>query len=143
MTMTARPRPFGVVFLYVLIILVGLVEIATGIILLATRGDENIHIELSDTPTSNVTVLGIIAIVIGLIDLAIAFGLRSGAEWARAVVFIVAFARAIVLVWSVIAHHGFHWDQTLLPLAVYILVAWYLYGDKDAKQFFDGTPARV
>ena len=137
MTMTAARRPLGVSLLSILLIISGIFDLIAGIVLLATRNDADVRNALRDVSQGSITTLAIVTIGIGVIVLCAAFGLRRGANWARALVGGVAIARLIILFWSVAAHHSYHWYQALLPSAIYILVAGYLFLDEDAKRYFE------
>lgn len=136
MSATVPHRPFGVGLLSWLFILTGLAEIVAGIVLIAVRGNEQVHAQLRNVTTNEVTAIAVVSIVLGVISLLIAGGLRAGARWARFLVALGAVLHAAGLVWQVVSHHGLHWYQAVLPTAIYLLVAAYLYGDQDAKSFF-------
>lgn len=139
MSMTVQRRPFGVAFLSWLFILTGLAQIIAGIVLLLVRDREDVHAQLRNVSTGEVTTIAVITIILGVISWLVAGGLRSGAGWARFLVALGAVLHAAALVWSVFSHHGLHWYQAVLPTAIYLLVAGYLYGDEDAKSFFSGV----
>ena len=137
MTMTAVRRPFGVSLLSVLLIIAGVADIIGGIVVLATRNDVQVRAALRDVSSGSLTTLAITMIFLGVLVVVVSFGLRRGANWARAVVAGVAIARLIILVWSVFAHHSYHWYQALLPEAIYTLVALYLFFDEGVNRYFD------
>jgi hypothetical protein len=135
-------RPVGVSLLSILLIIAGIFDIVAGIVVLATRNDANVRLALRDVTSGSLTTLAIVTIAMGVLVLLVALSLRRGANWARAVVAGVAIARLIILIWSVIAHHSYHWYQALLPAAIYALVAGYLFYDEEARRFFESSYVR-
>ena len=142
MTTTAVRRPLGVSLLSILLMISGFFDLVAGIVLLATRNDAGVRNALRDVSQGSITTLAIVTIGLGVAVLVVAFGLRRGANWARALVAGVAIARLIILFWSVAAYHSYHWYQALLPTAIYILVAGYLFYDEDAKRYFEQSYVR-
>lgn len=136
MSMPTVHRPLGVGILSILVIIAGIGEIITGIIILAAHGNNDVRVALSDITESNVTLLGVLTIVSGVMALAVGFGLRNGASWARTLVVVLLVVRIGVLIWSVAAHHALHWDQAIIPVAIYAFIASYLYSNEDVKAFF-------
>ena len=141
MSMTTVRRPFGVSLISVLLIISGILDVVGGIVMLATRNDLEVRNALRDVSSGSVTTLAILTIVVGVLVLLVAFGLRRGANWARLLVAFVAIYRLAVLFWSVIAYHAYHWYQALLPTAIYLLVAGYLFSDTEVKRYFEGDAA--
>jgi len=136
MSMPTARRPLGVGILAVLVIIAGIGEILSGFIILVAHGDNDVRDALSDITESNVTLLGVLTIVSGVIALAVAFGLRKGADWARTLVLVVLVVRIALLIWTVAAHHALHWYQAIIPTAIYAFIASYLYSNEDVKAFF-------
>ena len=136
MTTTTARRPFGVGFLSILLIISGIFDVVAGIVLIAVNVDDTLRQELREVTEGSVTTYAIVTIAFGVIAILTGVGLRNGANWARGLVAGVAVGRLVVLVWAVIAYHGLHWYQAILPTALYVMIAAYLLGDEDTKRYF-------
>ncbi len=136
-TSTVR-RPFGVSFLSIFLIVGGVLDIVGGIVLLTQQNDEDLLDTIGAT-SSDVTTYGIVAIVFGVVVLLLASALRSGSNFARLLIGVIALLRAIAFVWGAVAYHRIHWYDTLGPVVIYALIAGYLFFDDDAQEFFRRT----
>lgn len=139
MTATAARPPFGVRFLSILLYVGAVLDILGGILLISQRSDDGL-LEQIDATTADVTSAGVGLIVFGVIVFLVARALRSGANWVRLLVGIIAVVRLIGLVWATIGYHRVHWYDSVAPTIIYLLVAGYLFFDEDAKAFYRGTP---
>jgi hypothetical protein len=128
-------RPFGVGFLSVLIILMGALQVGAGIVLLLQRNDDDIRSAL-DATTNDVTTMGVVAIVLGVLAILVGGALRRGASWARTLVGVIAVVNVASLVWAALSYHQVHWYNVAWPAVIYSLVAGYLFFDEDAKAYF-------
>ena len=137
-TTTTRP-PFGVRFLSILLYIGAILDIIGGIVLITQRNDTDL-LDTIDATSSDVTTYGVLAIVMGVIVFLVASALRSGANWARLLVGIIAIVRVVGFVWVTIGYHRVHWYDSLAPTIIYVLVAGYLFFDEDAKAFYRGRP---
>jgi hypothetical protein len=88
------------------------------------------------TTTNEITAYGISAIVLGVIVLLIASGLRHRSNFARLLVALIAAAQLGLTIWVVISYNSVHWYNAIAPLTIYAVVAGYLLFDRDAKEFF-------
>lgn len=134
-------RPFGVAFLSVLIMAVGVIEAVGGILLLVQRLDEDL-LSAVDVTAAQITTYALFTAMFGVIVFLVGLALRNGAMWARYVVTVIAVVRLASLIWVVVAYHSIHWYTALWALAIYALVAGYLLFDEDAKAYYS-TSARV
>ena len=139
MTTTAVRPPFGVRFLSILLYIGAILDIIAGIVLLTERNDTDLLASIGAT-TSDVTTYGVATIVMGVIVFLVASALRSGANWARLLIGLIAIVRVVGLIWVTIGYHRVHWYDSLGPTIIYLLVAGYLFFDEDAKAFYRGTP---
>lgn len=137
MTMPTVSRPFGVALLSVLLIVSGVLDIIAGIVLIIAHDDADVREQLRHVSSASIATFAIVIIVLGVIAIVAGVGLRSGANWARLFVGVVAALRLISVIWGVIAYHGLHWYQGLLPAAIYLLVASYLFSNVEVKRFFN------
>ena len=132
---TPNRRPLGVSLLSWLLIIGGGLDVLTGVLLLFQRNNDTV-LESIDVTSSSVTTYSLVSIVLGLAALLIGVALLSGANWARVLVALLAVARAIVLIWVVVAYHQLQWSQALWPTAIYLLIAGYLFFDRDARAYY-------
>jgi hypothetical protein len=130
-----RQRPFGVGFLSILLIAMGLLQIGSGILFLVGRNDDDV-LDAVDASSGDVTAIGVAAIVGGVLVVLVASALRGGANWARLFIGIIAALNVIGLIWAVAAYHQLHWYDVAWPTLVYAFVAGYLFFDDDAKAYF-------
>lgn len=138
MTSTAARAPFGVRFLSILLYVGAILDIIAGIVLITQRNDADL-LDAIDATSSDVTTYGVVAIVMGVIVFLIASALRSGANWARFLVGLIAVVRVVGLVWVTVGYHRVHWYDSLAPTVIYVLVAGYLFFDEDARTFYQGA----
>ena len=134
MSSTAK-RPLGVSLLSLFMIVSAVLQIGGGIFVIVQRNDDDL-LEAIDSSSSDVTTMGIVAIIAGVIALLVGLALRNGARWARNLVGIIAIANVAYLVWVALAYHVVHWYNVAWPAVVYSLVAGYLFFDEDAKAYF-------
>lgn len=127
-------RPFGVSFLSLVLVALGVLEIVAGVITLFQRGDSQLLAAI-DVNASQITTYAVFTIMYGFIVMLVGLALRTGQSWARYVVGGLAAVRLASLIWVVVAYHSIHWYSALWPMVVYALVAGYLFFDDDAKAF--------
>ena len=139
MTTTAVRPPFGVRFLSILLYIGAILDIIAGIVLLTERNDTDLLASIGAT-TSDVTTYGVATIVMGVIVFLVASALRSGANWARLLIGLIAIVRVVGLIWVTIGYHRVHWYDSLGPTVIYVLVAGYLFFDEDARSYYGHTP---
>lgn len=133
--MATVARPFGVGFLSILIMAVGVIEVVGGILLLAQRLDEDL-LSTVDVTAAQITTYGLFTAMFGVIVFLVGLALRNGAGWARYVVAVLAVVRLASMIWVVVAYHSIHWYTAIWALAIYALVAGYLLFDEDAKAYY-------
>ncbi len=133
--MATVARPFGVGFLSILIMGVGVIEVVGGILLLAQRLDDDL-LATVDVTAAQITTYGLFTAMFGVIVFLVGLALRNGAGWARYVVAVLAVVRLASMIWVVVAYHSIHWYTAIWALAIYALVAGYLLFDEDAKAYY-------
>ena len=136
--MATVARPFGVGFLSILIMGVGVIEVVGGILLLAQRLDDDL-LATVDVTAAQITTYGLFTAMFGVIVFLVGLALRNGAGWARYVVAVLAVVRLASMIWVVVAYHSIHWYTAIWALAIYALVAGYLLFDEDAKAYYSTT----
>lgn len=127
-------RPFGVSFLSLVLVALGVLEVVAGVITLFQRGDSQL-LSAIDLNASQITTYAVFTIMYGAIVVLVGLALRTGQSWSRYVVGGLAAVRLASLIWVVVAYHSIHWYSALWPMVVYALVAGYLFFDDDAKAF--------
>lgn len=127
-------RPFGVGFLSLVLVALGVLEVVAGVITLFQRGDSQL-LSAIDLNASQITTYAVFTIMYGAIVVLVGLALRTGQSWSRYVVGGLAAVRLASLIWVVVAYHSIHWYSALWPMVVYALVAGYLFFDDDAKAF--------
>ncbi len=135
METTAVRPPFGVRFLSILLYVGAVLDILAGILLITQRNSDDVLDSVGAT-SGEITTLGVITIVFGVVVFMIASALRGGSNFARLLVGVIAVVRLIALIWVSISYHRVHWYDSIAPTLVYLLVAGYLFFDDDAKAFF-------
>ena len=136
--MATTSRPFGVSFLSVLIMAVGVIEIVGGMLLLVQRLNDEL-LATVDVTAAQITTYALFTAMFGVIVFLVGLALRNGAGWARYVVAVLAVVRLASLIWVVVAYHSIHWYTAIWALAIYALVAGYLLFDEDAKAYYAGA----
>lgn len=127
-------RPFGVSFMSLLIMALGVLEVVGGVLLLFQRGNDELLVVV-DVTSSQLTTYAVFSLMFGVIVLLIGLALRTGQSWSRYVVGVVAAVRLASLIWVVVSYHSIHWYTAIWPMVVYALVAGYLFFDDDAKSY--------
>jgi hypothetical protein len=127
-------RPFGVSFMSLLIMALGVLEVVAGVLILAQRGNEAL-IGAIDVTASQLATYAVFTIMFGIIVVLVGLALRTGQSWARYTVGVVAAVRLFSLIWVVVSYHSIHWYTAIWPMVMYALVAGYLFFDDDAKAF--------
>ncbi len=137
--MTASPvkRPGGVTFLGVLVVISGILYVISGIIALiayAGSGGSGAAIELTDNQRLVVLITGIVILLVGIIELAVARGLFRGSNGAR---IIVAILNVLTIVSGLFAafQSGNQRGTSIGQVIIAIIVLALLYSPK-ANEFF-------
>ncbi len=130
-----RPRPFGVSFISVLIVVLGALEAVGGVLLLFQSGQDEL-LGAAGVSSGQITTYAMFSIMFGIIVVLIGMALRGGAIWARYVVGILSAVRLASLIWVVVSYHNMHWYTAIWPMVIYALIAGYLFTDEDAKAYF-------
>jgi hypothetical protein len=127
-------RPFGISFMSLMIMALGLLEIVGGVLILFQRSDADL-LAAVDLTSSQLTTYAVFTLMFGVIVVLVGLALRTGQSWARYVVGVVAAVRLASLVWVVVSYHSIHWYSAIWPMVIYALVAGYLFFDDDAKAY--------
>lgn len=128
-------RPFGVSFLSILLMIIGVLQIGSGVAAIAERNNDE-FLDALDSSSGDVTAVAVVAIIMGVVTIAVAVALRGGANWARLAIAIIAAINLVNLVWSAATYHQVHWYNVAWPAIIDALIAGYLFFDDDAKAYF-------
>jgi len=127
-------RPFGISFMSLMIMALGLLEVVGGVLLLFQRGNEEL-LAAVDVTSSQLTTYAVFSLMLGVIVVLGGLALRAGQSWSRYVVGVVAAVRLASLIWVVVSYHSIHWYSAIWPMVIYALAAGYLFFDDDAKAY--------
>jgi hypothetical protein len=130
MTLTT-PRPLGITFLAIVVILVGLAQVLTAVSLLG-------WITLVGAPTTGDPELtGWTALAAGIFDVTVGIGLSTLKRWAW-ILALVAMGLAVgAAAWALIRHglDGAVWLSTLSGVVAFVLLAYLL--QRDVRNAFE------
>lgn len=126
-------RPAGVTLIAVLIWLSGILNLIGGIILVVTRDNVDVERQLQ-TNSDTLLALGIVSIVIGLIILSVAGGIRRGSGFARAVVSLLLVLEIASAVYVIVKIPG-HNTTSFVTGGIAVVALLLLWGPR-ANRFF-------
>jgi len=115
------------VFVAILLLILGTLNIIYGI---GALSDANVLVNDHRLVLTNLSTLGWIAILVGVIQLTGAFSLLSGNTWGRLVGVIGASLGAIDALLSIGGSYPW-WSLCLFFLCIYILHGLFIYGDEE------------
>ena len=135
--MTASPvkRPGGVTFLGVLVVISGILYVISGLLaLVAYAGSGGTSTDLTSNQRTVILVIGIVILLVGVIELAVARGLFRGSNGAR---LIVAIVNVLTIVAGLFAafQSGNQRGTSVGQVVIAIIVLALLYSPK-ANEFF-------
>lgn len=133
--MTTTNRPFGISFLSVILMVVGLLDIIGGGLLFIEREDQSVLVRMGGS-SDEIAIWSIVTILIGIVVIAVAAALRNGSNFARYLIAFIAIVRIIALVFAVASYAKGDWYDALVPAVVYALIAGYLLFDKNTEAWF-------
>jgi hypothetical protein len=126
-------RPEGVTLNAVQIWLSGLLNLIGGIILVVTRDNVDVERQLQ-TNSDTLLALGIVSIVIGLIILSVAGGIRRGSGFARALVSLLLVLEIASAVYVIVKIPG-HNTTSFVTGGIAVVALLLLWGPR-ANRFF-------
>ena len=128
-------RPLIVTIISILSFLSGLFQIAIGAVLLANRNDQS-FLDEARASTSEVTNLGVVLLVIGLLTLLVAIGLWTGSRFARALAGLVAAGQIVGGVYTIVKLDSSEQATGIGMILGSVLLLYFLFGTEKAKRFF-------
>jgi hypothetical protein len=134
--MTTTPRPFGVAFLSIVLMVGGVLDIIGGGLLFLERNDDSVLSRMGNS-SDEIAIYAIMTVFVGIVVIAVASALLNGSNFARYFIAFIAIIRVVALAFAVITYAKGDWYDALVPAVVYSLVAGYLLYDKDSRAFFE------
>ena len=132
-------RPFLLSLVTIVMIIGGLLQIIAGVVLIVFNGNSDLQSDSGES-SGTLVMLGVIALLFGLIHIWFAGMLRRGSRFARAVVLVFEVLQIIGAGWTLIALHSQYRVNAIITIAISLFVIWYLYGNQRSREFF-GDPA--
>jgi|SRR5215207_188090 len=132
-------RPFLLSLVTILMIIGGVLQIIAGVVLIVFNGNSDLQGDSGES-SGTLVMLGVIALLFGLIHIWFAGMLRRGSRFARAVVLAFEVLQIVAAVWTLIALHAQYRVNAIVTIAISLFVIWYLYGNQRSREFF-GDPA--
>ena len=127
-------RPGGITLIMVLTVVSGLLNVLAGVLLLAERSNRVIESELRSSSDS-LLVMGILAVAIGIVQLAVARGLGRGGNGSRQLVMVIATLSFVVSVWTAAQNNGQPRITAVLSAAM-ALIAILILNSRGSRSFF-------
>lgn len=131
----AIERPLSVTLVMIYASIVGLMNIGIGIFTILDRNNINLIVQSFHTP-AQLTAAGIVAIVVGAIQLLLAAALGSGNNIVRVIFAVIAAFNLAVSTWAAIALSG---EQRAVGVfgAIFAILVLYLLFNQKAETFFE------
>lgn len=129
--------PFGVKLLSTVVVVAAILDLSLSSLMLLNRSSPNLQSETGMGRTG-LTAYAVAVGALGLVAFGIGIGLRTGTAWARLATILVAFVRLVGLGFAMIAFSNRQWYTAIVPAVIYVLVAYYLLYDREARDYFTG-----
>lgn len=128
-------RPWNVTLVAIIALLIGLFDIAVGIVVLLYRNDAEFLYNTSLTPSEALT-LGLVTLVVGAITLLLSFGLFGGSRLARGVIALLEVVRIAFGVYALIVAIGTTRLSAVIEITIAVVVLLLLFAGQRTKAFF-------
>jgi hypothetical protein len=128
-------RPLLLSVITILMILSGAVAVISGVILAVFSGNDSLQRDSGESSSTLLT-LGISGIVLGLIHIWLAMGLRRGSRFIRALVGLFEIVQIAAAIWALIALHDQYRLNAIVTILISLFVLWYLYAHQRSRAFF-------
>ena len=131
-----RRRPILLGIVTILMIISGTLSIIAGVVVIALRANTDFVQEVNESE-GTITGIGIAAIISGLISIVLAVALRNGSRIARALVLVYEVLHIAFAVYAIITlDHNTYLASSIVTIALSLLIIYYLYGTRGAREFF-------
>lgn len=128
-------RPVMVTIIGVLAIIGGIAQAAFGGLLLAARNDQTLLTD-ADLTSSQVTTIGIVSLVVGVLTVIFAVGLLKGSRVSRMLVGIMEVGQIAASVYAIVQLTSDHRPTAIGTIVGAVIVLYFLFGTQKAKDFF-------
>jgi holin-like protein len=128
-------RPFIVTIISIVMFLAGLFQLLIGAVVLANRNDDQ-FLSDAEATSSEVTTLGIVLLVVGVVSVLVAIGLWGGSKFARALAALSALGQVATGVYTLVQLDSSHRASGIGMIAGSLIVLYLLFGTDKAKRFF-------
>lgn len=128
-------RPVLVTLISVLLIVTGVFQVWIGVIFWANRNDQD-FLQDAGVDSSELTNLGILLVVVGVVSVVLAFSLLRGSRVARAFVALVMLCQIAGGFYTLTALDSGHRAAGLGAIVGAVIVLSFLFGTQKARAFF-------
>jgi len=128
-------RPFIVTIISILMFVIGLFNLLIGAVVLVDRNDDQFLAD-ADATTSQVTTLGAVLVVVGLLSILVSTGLWTGSRLARAAAALVALGQISTGVYTLVALDSDERSSGIGMIVGSLILLYLLFGTDKAKKFF-------
>jgi hypothetical protein len=130
--MATGTRPGGVTLVAVFIWISGAINILGGVLALIFQNNPDVELSLGGRPGT--ITYGIIAILLGIVVIAVSGGILNGSRGARIIVTIVQIVAILGSIFAIFAYPATLW-QSILNIVIALIPIFLLYSPK-ANAFF-------
>jgi hypothetical protein len=128
-------RPILLSIVTILMILSGAFAVISGVILAVFSGNDSLQRDSGESSSTLLT-LGITGIILGLIHIWLAMGLRRGSRFIRGLVGIYEIVQIAAALWALIALHAQYRVNAIMTILISLFVLWYLFVHQQSRVFF-------
>ena len=128
-------RPFIVTIISILMFVIGLFNLLIGAVVLVDRNDDQFLAD-ADATTSQITTLGAVLVVVGLLSILVSTGLWTGSRLARAAAALVALGQISTGVYTLVALDSDERSSGIGMIVGSLILLYLLFGTDKAKKFF-------
>ena len=128
--------PLGVKLLSMVVVVAAILDLSLATLMVLNRNSSNLQLE-TGLGSGGLTTYAIAIGALGLVAFVVGVGLRAGAAWARLVTIVLALIRLVGLGFAMIAFSNRQWYTAIVPAVIYVVVAYYLLYDHEAKDYFE------
>lgn len=135
--MADRHIPLGISVVTILMYIAAIVDLAAALFLFIETAEVA---DAADVTESQITGIAIGLVVAGVVIGLLAMGLRRASNGVRLVIAVVLLFRIAASIYIMFSFPGARFEG-LVSGVIALAVLYILYGNEEAKSFFDGTPA--
>ncbi len=128
-------RPVLVTVIGIVMIVVGLVQLGTGILLVSQRNDATVLADANVT-TNELTSIAVSLLVIGSLSVLLAFALLNGSRIARALIGVLELGQIAGGIYILVKLDSSHQSSGIGQIVGGLVVLYFLFGTEKAKAYF-------